>query len=300
MNTRLTRGARGTISLLVMIGFVLVTAPRGVWAAEDAGTTPFALDLLSLQANDAHVADRDVHSVAHGTWLRLRGFGLWSQANSSIDFQGGPIADLLNDIDFEDTLGMDLDTFTGGALIGFNFGSEKQFHLDFTYWGFYDYDGDRVVGTIIFDDQVFTGEVESRARIHEGDLDLGWDFWRPESVPLTLTGSIGARVYHINAELQEVLTGREQSLTFFAPIPTLGLALRWDVTRNLYVRGAVAGIYAGELASYIDASAEIGFDITRNVGVFAGYRFWDLHVEWDDDDYDFDNGSVYAGVEVRL
>jgi hypothetical protein len=303
MNVPLTRGAGARIGWLGLVAIALAFGAGGAFATEDTPASPFTLALLSLQSDETApvAADHDAHSVARGTWLRLRGFGIWSQASGNIDFhRDGPIIDVLNDIDFEDTLGMDLDEFTGGALIGFNFGDDKQFHLDFSYWGFYDWDGDRDVGTIIFDDEIFTGQVESRARVHEGDVDLGWDLWRPESVPLTLTGTLGLRVYYVDAEVRESPSGRDASITFVAPIPTLGLGLRWDVTRNVYVRGAVSGIYAGELGNYIDASAEVGVDLTRNLGLFVGYRFWDFHVEWDDDNYDFDNSLLYGGVEVRL
>jgi len=68
----------------------------------------------------------------------------------------------------------------------------------------------------------------------------------------------------------------------------------------VYVQGGVAGFYAGDLASYLELTAEAGVDLTKNVGVFVGYRYWTFNLEFDDDSYEVDNSMVYAGVEVRL
>jgi hypothetical protein len=107
-------------------------------------------------------------------------------------------------------------------------------------------------------------------------------------------------VFYINAKVREELTGREDSELLWVPVPEPSLSLRWGITPNLYVRGKVAGFYAGSLASDVDASGEIGLDLNRNVGLFVGYRFWTLDFDYHDDSFDFDNSSIYAGMEVRL
>jgi hypothetical protein len=89
-------------------------------------------------------------------------------------------------------------------------------------------------------------------------------------------------------------------VSFVAPVPVLGTGLRWGITPNIYVLGNVAGIYAGEYASYIDGSVEVGYDFNRNFGMFVGFRYYAMDLEWDGDEYDVDNQAVYAGVEVRL
>jgi hypothetical protein len=231
----------------------------------------------------------------------LRGFGIYSEATGSANFHtGSSLNNVTNDIDLEDTLGMDLHKFTGGGLVGFNFGPGQRFHLDFTYWGYYDYKGDKDVGLIVFGDNVFTGRVISRVRLHEADVDFRFDFWKPDAIDLTFTGTLGARLFYIDAEAHESASATNDSVTFLAPIPAPGLQLRWGITPNVYVQGGVAGFYAGDLASYLELTAEAGVDLTKNVGVFVGYRYWTFNLEFDDDSYEVDNSMVYAGVEVRL
>jgi hypothetical protein len=264
-------------------------------AAQDSISTssPFSIDVLSLQA----APPRAQRSVAEGASIRIRGFGVFSETNGTIDF-GDSFANVESEIDLAETLGMDTEKFTGGGLIGFTFGSQRRWHLDFSYLGFYEFEGSRNVGSISWNDEIYVGQVDSKARIHEGAVSLGFDFWRPGNV--TLTAFLAAHMFYVEAEIEEQLTGRNNSVQFFAPVPVLGGSLRWDLTPNVYVSGSAGGIYAGDVASFFDLSAEFGVDFTENWGVFIGYRFWDLQIEWDDDEYDFDNGAVYAGVEYRL
>jgi hypothetical protein len=280
----------------------VVASVAGNARAQQTAPRWMSIDLLALDDLPADPAVATPNrSVADGTSVRIRGFAIYSQANGEIDFHSdSAIIDANNNINLESTLGMDLDKFTGGALLGFNFGHEKRFHLDFTYQGYYDYEGSRDVGSIVFNGKVFTGEVDSSAQLAELDIDFRYDFWKPESVDLTLSGTLGLRNYFIQAKVQEVLTGRNDSVEFIAPIPVLGGSLRWGITPNVYVQGNASGIYLGEYGNYYDLSAEVGVDLNRNVGLFLGYRFWAMNLEWDNDDYDFDNGAIYSGVEMRF
>jgi hypothetical protein len=263
--------------------------------ADEVSRIPLSLDVLTLQA--APPSGRP-QSVAEGTKVRIRGFGVWSTADATLDFNDDTeFPGSISNIDLEDDLGMDLDQFTGGALVGFDFGN---FHLDLSYNGYYDYDGDRVVGSIEFDDKVFTGRVISSVKLHEGMLNLRYDIWHADNVDLTLTPELGVHLFYIDADVKGQLTGQSGSVQFWAPVPTLGLGLRYGITDNLYVKGTAAGLYAGSYGNYYDLSAEVGYDFNRNFGIFAGYRFWSLDFQWDDNDVDVQMGGLFAGIEVRM
>jgi hypothetical protein len=172
--------------------------------------------------------------------------------------------------------------------------------LDLSYDGYYDYNGNKDVGSIAFNDQVFTANVNSSARVQEGAATMGIDFWKADSLGLTLTGTLGVRLFYIDARLREDASALSESVRLWVPIPEPGIEARIDLTPNLYVKGTAAFIYLGELAEYGNFSAEVGYDFNKNVGVFLGYRYWLLDFDWSDDEFHFDASSVYAGVEVRI
>lgn len=159
----------------------------GTASAQAPAAQPLSVDLLSLASSPLTLSTAGSgRSVGEGTSVRIRGFGLYSEAAGEMDFDSDfAVVDAVNNIDLEDTLGMDLSKLSGGALVGFNFGGKKQFHLDFIYQGYYDFEGTRDVGTMVFDGQLFTGEVDSSAQLLEVDVDFRWDFWKPEAPDLT-------------------------------------------------------------------------------------------------------------------
>jgi hypothetical protein len=238
-------------------------------------------------------------SVARDTGFRFRAWGVFSNADGRLTFDDEfPLIN--NEIDFERTLGLDLEEFNGGALIGFNFGSQKRWHFDIGFDGYYDYDGTRNVGSIEFNGRVFTAEVESNLQIIETFASINYDLWMSDAEDLTLNLGLDFHLYYVKAELEEVFGTESDDATLWAPIPAPSIALRWDVTPNFYLRGKAAGIWLGDLGDFYDLSAEVGYDFNRNIGVFAGYRFWDLHFEYSDWELDYDTSRVYAGVELRM
>jgi hypothetical protein len=237
--------------------------------------------------------------VSRNTTVRLRGFGVFSSGSGSLNY-GDDFPGVRNTLDLESTLGMDLDKFTGGVLLGFNLGDEKRLHIDLSYDGYYDYNGSRDVGSISFDGQIFTADVSSSLRVHEGAVTLGYDLFRSDGPGLTFTPTLGVRMFFIDATLGEDASPLSRSAELWAPVPELGAALRWDLTENIYVRGSAAGIYLGELASYANLTAEAGFDFNANVGVFIGYRYWLVRIDYSDDEFRFDNNAIYTGIELRM
>ena len=286
--------------LKVLVAAVVICSVDGTLrGAEAPSGTPFSIDLLEVRLDSGGGDAGAGRSVAEGTWLRIRGFGIYSEASSRLNFDD-TVPLIRNDIDFEDTLGMDMDKFTGGALVGFNFGNEKRWHFDVSFNGYYDYTGTRDVGSLEFNGTVFTGTVKSELEVLEGIASISYDIWRPESPALTLTTGLDFHLFYARAQLTQVVGTQSDEYTLWVPVPAPSVALRWDITPNLYVRGSAAGLWLGEFGNFYDLSAEVGYDFTRNLGVFAGCRYWSIHVEYNDDEFDFDNSSVYAGVEVRF
>lgn len=266
-------------------------------AADDA--LPAGPFMLSMNLLDGPERSANGRSVAADTSVRFRVFGIYSESSGNYDFPND-VPLVPNDLDFEDTLGMDMDKFTGGALLGFNFGTDKRWHLDLSFNGYYDYTGDRNVGSIEFNGEVFVGRVKSSLEVYEGIAAVSYDLWRNDSPALTLNTGLDLHLYWVEAQLSEVLGTQSDEYSLLVPMPAPSLKLRWDLTPNVFVRGGAAGMYLGELGNFYELSAEVGYDLSRNVGVFVGYRYWSLHFEYNDKTLDFDNSGVYAGVEVRM
>jgi hypothetical protein len=154
------------------------------------------------------------------------------------------------------------------------------------------------VGTIEFDGEVFTGVVDSELKLMEGIAALNYDVMQSDA--LTLNLGLDVHLFYAEAQLTGVLGAQTQEYELWVPMPAASLALRWDITPNIYVRGSAAGMYLGEYGDFYDLSAEVGYDFSRGLGVFAGYRYWALNFDYNDDSFDFDTGALYAGVEVRF
>jgi hypothetical protein len=256
---------------------------------------------LSLSVNDVAAADAgDTRgSIARDTTFRFRAFGIYSSASGSLDTNDQfPL--IPSDLDFEETLGLDLDEFSGGALVGFNFGSDHRWHFDVGFNGYYDYEGTKDVGTIEFEGEVYTADVKSRLRAAEGFAAINYDVWLSDAQNLTLNLGLDVHLFYVKAQLTEVLGTQSDSLTVWAPVPAPGIGLRWDITRNIYVRGKAAGLWLGDLGDFYDLSAELGYDFARNFGVFIGYRYWGLRLDYSDTELEWDANRVYAGIELRM
>jgi hypothetical protein len=282
-------------SITTILGFFFGLATTAHSAEPEMAPTPLLLGVNLLDIQPASSGQ----PVARNASVRLRGFGVYSSASGDIQY-GDETPGIRSNLDLESTLGMDLDKFTGGALLGFNLGADKRLHVDLSYEGYYNYTGSRNVGSISFNDQIFTADVSSSLRIYEGAIAFGYDIYRADGTGLTLTPTLGLRLFYVEATLGEDASPLSSSATLWVPIPELGGSLRWDLTENFYVKGSASGIYAGELASFVNLSAEAGFDVNANLGVFIGYRYWLLQFNYDDDELDFDTSGVYAGVELRM
>ncbi|MEX2218337.1 MAG: hypothetical protein WD749_06210 [Phycisphaerales bacterium] len=243
--------------------------------------------------------------VSRDTTVRFRVSGWQTQAGGDLRI-GEPIPGAMSTLDIEDTLGLDTEQFAGMATLGFNLGTERRWHLDLGYTGHFEYEGESDPITISFNDRVYTGVVESRAEFDMYELTLSYDLIRTDRFTLAVGG--GARVFDLTAEVSGTATDpgggpavqRTDEEGALVPIPAFGLGARFDVTEHLYLRGSARGVYAGDYGSFLDASAEIGFDFSANIGLYAGYRLLRAEADVEDVEFDLRLHGAYAGVEIRF
>jgi hypothetical protein len=244
-------------------------------------------------------------SIAEEPRVRLRGAAWFTDLDGDMRV-GEAFPGTISRIDLRDTLRLDTDQVAAIGQLGFDLGEDQRWHIDIGYAGRFDYDGTSDPVSISFNDRVFTGVVESEARLDIYTLSVGYDVARGDALTLSLGGA--ARLIDFKGSVTGTATDpatgatgvMTESADALAPLPGVGAALRWDITDRLFARGVAQGIYLGNYGNYFDAAAEAGFDFTPNIGVFGGYRW--LHVEADVQDVDFEANlkGFYAGVEVRF
>ena len=138
------------------------------------------------------------------------------------------------------------------------------------------------------------------------EATLSYEVIRSGGFSLALGG--GARVFDLKASVEGAVIPpgggpsvfRRDEEQAIVPIPALGLGVRFDITEHLYVRGAARGVYVGKLGSFIDASAEVGYDVGANIGVFGGYRFMRAKADVSNIDFELTLQGPYAGAEIRF
>lgn len=260
---------------------------------------------LAQPIDDDHIT---IPPVYRDTTIRIRGSGWFSTADGTLQV-GDPVPqfpDAIRALDLQETLNLDTDEVVVWGQVSLHFGRDKRWQFGGGYSGPFNYRGQSDPIQIAFRDRVYEGQVESEARFNIYEINGGYDFIRGDRYAVTF--GFTSRIFDVRASVEGTATDpdtgtteqRRESVSAIVPIPGPALGVRLDATERLFVRGRASGIWLGNWGNFVDASAEIGYDLTRNLGIFAGYRW--IHAEADVSDIDFDLNihGVYAGVEVRF
>lgn len=271
--------------------------------AEELPDEPQPADARAAADKGKDNGGKKKRSVAEDTIIRARA-GAWftqlsGQASSGIAFPG-----TISDIDLIDDLNLDPDQTVFLGSLGINF--SKKLHLDLGYAGHFSYEGTSNPIDISFDDLVFSGTIVSDTEFDVFHGELAFDV--VEAGPFTVALGFGVRVMDFSATVSGIATDpgsgisaqTTETVDIVVPLPAPGLTVRWDVTKRLYLRGVLRGIYAGDYGNFFDAVGEVGFDITRNIGLYGGYRWMHGEADVSDVAFEVDLEGLYAGVEVRF
>ncbi len=261
------------------------------------------LGVLGMSMSDQEA--QATEAVSANATIRIRASAWFTQLSGNGTF-GETIPGTTTDIDLTDTLGLDDNKAALMASLGFNLGKRGRWHIDAGFNGPFNYDGTSDPIDISFNDYRFTGIVESEADINIYQIDIGYDLIK--SYPFTLTIGPGGRMIDIEAKVTGTATDpgtgfteiRTETVDALAPLPGLGLAARVDLTPNIYAKASGRGMYAGNWGNYFDASAELGYDLGANLGLFGGYRWMHAEADIDDVDFEVDLKGFYAGIELRF
>ena len=245
-----------------------------------------------------------IDSVSRDAFVRFRAAAWLTNADGSFS-SGEAIGGVPSNIDLEDTLGLDTDQTVVWATLGFNLGAQRRWHLDLSYTGHFEYDGTSGPVEFAFEDRVFTGAVESRAELDIYEVSLRYDLFREDA--FTFSIGPGVRMFDFEASVEGAASDgttppmqRREEISAFVPLPGLGAGVRFDITENFFIRTSGSGIYAGEYGNFLDAAAEIGWDIFTNFGIFGGYRWIHAEADYRDVEFEVDLRGPYMGAELRF
>jgi hypothetical protein len=287
-----------------LVGTVLGLTSAGV--AADAPRLDLTTDAVPDLLQDDALAPEGGR-ISDGTRFYFRIAGWYTMLESDLEY-GDPLNGASSILDIEDTLNYDTDLLTLRGEFGFRFAD--RFHVDFAIDGPFNYDG-QSSQSFTFGDRTFDADSESELDAISLEGNFCFDLLQKDNFSLWIGAGVRALLFRFEATGQATdedgnsLGTETEELEAGAALPVVGLGIRWDLSRNIYLAAEGMGIYAGDYGNAYDVSAEIGWDFVRNFGIFAGYRFSHLEAEVDDvDGFDLDlDGTIhgpYAGIEVRF
>lgn len=250
-----------------------------------------------LEETLAGAGPLDSPNAGDDTFFKIRAGGMFAFADGEVT-SGDEIGGSTNVLDLEDTLGQDTDDFSpiGSVAVAI---PVIDLLIELGYVGTYTFDG-TTTQSISFDDKEFTGTIDSEETLSIYELNILYELAEVKFV--TLYVGTGARVIDAEAEIEGTVSGstdREKE-DLILPIPVAAVGANLDLGEHVAIRGQLAGLYLGDYGQVYDAELEIGYDFTRNFGVFAGYRY--MYVESDEFDLEVEATlqGIYAGAEVRF
>jgi opacity protein-like surface antigen len=224
----------------------------------------------------------------------------------------GSIADLdsplpATDIDFEDDLDLDDDDSTVYASLAWRF--LKRNKLTFNYYGI-DRDATTMLDeTISFDGEIFpvNSEVSSFSDVDVYEVAYSFSLIFTERMNLELGFGVSTQDYEAGIQSPDVNGGESVDVDFLAPLPTLNLGFEYALGDNwiLGVRGGWLDVDYDSGDDSIDGkiltgNAGVQWKIFDNLGVTAGYSYFHVDGEFEDDDSNYDVDIEYQGPQLTV
>lgn len=201
----------------------------------------------------------------------------------------GTRIDMEDTIDFDDSedLTMEFAVQLGNSRISLNY-----LPLSFSGTG---------AGNFTFNGETFSGAVDSE--ISADIYDIGYTYYilnfddLPSRFQLGL--ELAVKVVEGEASLSEKLSALDETVSGTAPIPTLGLRARVALGDFIGVSGRVGYLELDD-NSFLDADVQVEVSPLPMVGIYGGYRIFELEVNESDLLLDVEFSGPYAGVFVRF
>lgn len=143
--------------------------------------------------------------------------------------------------------------------------------------------------------------VNSDVDIDFYDAGLTWYLINFDDLPVRLQfgPEISVKVADADLTLESTLAGQSEKVSVTAPIPTIGARARVAMADFLGISGRI-GYIEYQDNSFLDADLQVELSPIPMLGVFAGYRYFDLQVDEDDVYLDTQLSGPYGGLFLRF
>jgi outer membrane protein len=200
-------------------------------------------------------------------------------------------------VDMEDDLGFD-DSEDFMAEVAIQLGS---FRLSAAYLPLQFSGHGALNETVTFNGRDFDANIplDSDVDIDLYDVGLTWYLLNFDDLPVRLQLGPELSVKYVDADLSMDNGTFSESDSVSAPVPTIGLRGRVGLSDFVGVVGRL-GYVEYDSNTFLDADVQVEFSPLPLVGLFAGYRYFDLKVDESDVFLDVTFDGPYGGAFVRF
>lgn len=211
----------------------------------------------------------------------------------------GDVADNRTELDVEDDLNLD-DSDNMTAEIALQFGDSR---LSVNYLPI-EFSG---TGTLTLDgsfngiDFVANDRVKSKLSIDLYDIGYTYYLVNMDDLPSRFQFGLELAVKLAEAEvyLNDLDQGVVETESVTAPIPTIGARTRVALADFIGLSGRI-GYLEYDDNHFLDAEAQVEFSPLPTVGIYAGYRIFDLKIDEDELFVETEFSGPFAGAMVRF
>ncbi|MCF6177957.1 MAG: hypothetical protein L3J63_01015 [Geopsychrobacter sp.] len=146
-----------------------------------------------------------------------------------------------------------------------------------------------------------TDTVTSKVKLNLYDIGYTFNLINMDDTPIRfqLGPEIAVKVIDAQIDFVDVAAGINEHDSATLPIPTIGARTRIGLADYLAIVGRVGYVeYNGN--SFLDAEAQVEFSPLPLVGVYAGYRTFNLKIDETDVYVDVDFSGPFVGALVRF
>jgi len=156
---------------------------------------------------------------------------------------------------------------------------------------------------ISFDGKIFSAStnVSSDVDVKLYDIGLTWYLINSDdsSVKFKLGPELAVKIADADVSMTDLTTGIKEQASGIIPIPTLGLRSQLSLG-DMFGIIARAGYITYNGNSFLDAEVQLEFSPVPMVGIYAGYRLFDLKVDENDIFLDLQYSGPFVGLMVRF